>query len=120
MATKVDIQFNGTRALKRLGVIDGRLQMKLATAIIVATDPYVPKRDGFLKNSAQAENGGRQITYGGHGQSNKYARRLWYGDTYNFNGAPVRGSRWVDRAWAVNGNQIIGNLQNEINKGGIK
>ena len=120
MATKVDVKFDGMLALARLGVTDGRMQRLLATQIMQVSDPYTPFRDGYLKNSAEMELDGRRITYGSRGQSSKYARRLWYGDGFNFKGAPIRGSRWVERAWAVNGDQVVRNIQNQINRGGIK
>ncbi len=74
----------------------------MANEIVTATEPFVPFRDGYLKNSATIALDGNFIQY-----NMPYARRLWYGDGFNFNGAPIRGSRWVERSWAVNGNEIL-------------
>ena len=116
MSAKIDIKFDTVKILHDLGITDMRLQRLLATQIIIISDPYVPFRDGYLKNSARIEDGGKAISYGATGPSNAYARR-WYYESANFNGAPIRGTRWVERAWNDNGQAVIKNIERKL-KGG--
>ena len=116
--TKVKVDFNGIEALNSLGVTDGRLQKLFATMLVTISDPYVPFRDGYLKNSAKINKGGREITYGEYGPSNKYARRWWY-EGADFNGAPIRGNRWVTRAWNDNKDAVVNNLNARLRSGNL-
>lgn len=84
----------------------------LANELVTATDQYVPFRDGYLKNSATISIDGGFIQY-----NMPYARRLYYGDGFNFKGAPIRGSRWVDRSWSVNGDSILNAVEKYIARG---
>ncbi|WP_205700222.1 minor capsid protein [Erysipelothrix sp. HDW6A] len=78
-------------------------------------DGYVPFRQGALKNSATIETDGTAINY-----NVPYARVHWYGKIMagslpkqptekdmNYQGAPIRGHRWVERAYADNKDAII-------------
>ena len=116
--TKVHVNFDGISQLNRMGVTDGRLQKQFATMLVTISDPYVPFRDGYLKNSAKINKGGTEITYGEFGPSNKYARRWWY-ENANFNGAPIRGNRWVTRAWSANKGAVINNLNAKLRSGNL-
>lgn len=88
-----------------------------ANELVTVSDSYAPFREGYLKNSVVIATDGTSITYGAMGQSNAYARRLWYGDGFNFNGAPIRGSRWVERAWNDNSTQITESIQTMADRG---
>lgn len=118
MATNVNVNFEPIKVLEDMGLPNGA-RVFLANEIVKLSDPYVPFRDGYLKNSVQVLNGGRQISYGGHGASRAYARR-WYYEPANFNGAPTRGNRWVERAVASNSKQIISTMQNGLKRGLFK
>ena len=118
MATKVTVD------LKRLTIGNvvnvNKMRVALANELVTVSEPLVPYQDGFLKNSVQIADDGSYITYGGVGQSNAYARRLWYGDTFKFKGARTRGSRWTTRAWANNYRQIMNTMQELQDKGVFK
>lgn len=116
MATKVHVNFDGMKSIRNVIDID-KTRAFLASEIAKTTDPYVPFREGYLKNSVQVDLDGRYIRYGNFGQSQAYARKLWYGDGYNFNGAPIRGSRWVTRAWAVNREAVLKTVQTSVDRG---
>ena len=119
MSTRVKVDFSPLVVLNNHGY-PNNARLFLANQIITVSDPFVPRKDSYLKNSAEAINGGRQIQYGGRGPANAYARRMWYGDTFNFREGPIRGSRWVNRAVASNHNQIIASMQRMADKGGFK
>ena len=110
--TKVKVDFSPLEALNNRG-LPNQARVFLANEIVKISDAYTPYRDGYLKNSAVVVNDGRQIQY-----NVPYARRMWYGDTFNFNGAPTRGSRWVERAVASNSEQLIASVQRFVNGGG--
>ena len=115
--TKVHVDFTPISILASRGLPNGA-RVFLANEIVKISDPYAPFRDGYLKNSARVLNNGSQIEYGGVGPSKAYARRMWFGDTFNFNEAPTRGSRWVERAVASNSKQLIASVQSYVNRGG--
>ena len=119
MSTRVKVDFSPLAVLNNHGY-PNNARLFLANEIVRVSDPYVPFKDGYLKNSVEILNDGRQIQYGGRGPANAYARRMWYGDTFNFKGSPIRGSRWVNRAVASNRNQIIASMQRMADKGGFK
>ena len=114
--------FNADDILNKIGSGQGYLKLKLTLAneVITVTDPYVPFDKGFLKNSTSIAPNGSYFTYGSRGQSNKYARRLYYNPQYNFKGAPMRGGRWVERSLVVNGQAIEKSLQAMANRGLFK
>ena len=118
MATKVTVDLKRLTIGNAVNVV--KMRQALANEIVTVSDPLVPFDTGALKNSVTIANDGSYITYGGVGQSNAYARRLWYGDTFNFKGAPTRGSRWTTRAWANNYQQIMNTLQELQDKGVFK
>lgn len=58
------------------------------------SDPYTPMDTGMLKLSGQL---GTVIGSGEVKYIAPYARRLYYGKTMNFQGAPQRGALWFER-----------------------
>lgn len=116
MSANVYVNFDADETLKDLGISDGSLRRLLAAQIITLSDPYVPFDAGYLKNSARVEDGGKAISYGATGQSNAYARR-WYYERAEFSGSPIRGTKWVERAWNDNGQALLNNIEQKL-KGG--
>ncbi|WP_300733628.1 minor capsid protein [Pseudomonas sp.] len=112
--TRVKINLDPIAILNNHGYPD-KARLFLANEIVKVSEPYTPERERYLIRSATIIEGGRAIEY-----NTPYARKLWYGDDFNFKGAPVRGSRWVERAIASNGNQIVASMQRMANKGGFK
>ena len=113
MTIKVDF---GGIAIDKV-VNQKKARQLFANEIVTVSDAYAPFREGYLKNSVVIATDGSLITYGAMGQSNAYARRLWYGDDFNFNGAPIRGARWVERAWIDNKPQIVEAMQGMADRG---
>lgn len=103
MSVKVKVDFLPNEIIKDMGI--PKMRLFLANEIIRISDPYVPFRDGYLKNSAMVENGGRSISY-----NTPYARRWWY-EQANFNEAPIRGNQWTIRAVADNDKQLSNIMQ---------
>ena len=103
----------------------GPVQKFMDTEFIRITDPYVPfdeagmyARPGRLRNSALTASvlGSGYVIY-----EAPYARRLYYADTYNFQGAPQRGAYWADRAIQEGGRlKLTREVQAFIDKRGKK
>ena len=91
----------------------GKVQMFYTNELLRIADPYAPFRTfGSIRNGATIENGGTEIVY-----TAPYATRLWYGDNFNFTGAPLRGSRWLQRAYDDNIDSLVESLETFIKKG---
>ena len=111
--TRVKVDFNIKGMLDDVGLAPGgRVQTMLNNEILRISDPFAPFDIGTLKNSGTIEPGNMAISY-----NTPYAKRMWYGDNFNFQGAPIRGSRWVERAWAIDGNEVISNINKAIRNG---
>lgn len=124
MTTTVKIDINPIVILNNHGY-PAQARMFLANEIARISDAYVPFLDGSLKNSVEIADGGRALIYGGSGVSNAYARYQWFGKSslgkpLNYHGAPVRGSRWVERAFNSNRQQLLASMQRMANKGGFR
>lgn len=111
--TRVKVDFNIKGMLDDVGLAPGgRVQTMLNNEILRISDPFAPFDIGTLKNSGTIEPGNMAISY-----NTPYAKRLWYGEDFKFNGPPIRGSMWVKRAWEVNGNEVISNINRAIRNG---
>lgn len=112
MTTRVKFDFDIPKALSSVGMgVGGKAQLFFNNELIRVSDPFVPMDTGILKNSSRVEPNNLGISY-----NTPYARR-WYFEEANFQGAPVRGTRWVDRAWAVNKQEIINGMQSALDRG---
>lgn len=130
--TKICLEMDSAHKIlskRKLGK-GGEAQKKLLTEIRRATDPYVPKDTGHLKNTSRIVPSKGQLIYPG-----PYARYQYYGKVMGPNipimqdgmlegffskapkkltnkklkyaGAPMRGSHWATRAWAARGDAIV-------------
>lgn len=110
MITTVKLNIDSRKILDNVvGKNNVKAKKFFANELRTVTDPFVPLREGYLKNSATIAIDGSFIQY-----NMPYARRLWFGDGFNFNGAPQRGSRWVERSWTVNKEQLLQSLEKAI------
>lgn len=99
--------FNLDDCLKGLGLDEkGRVQKAVNHEVMRVCDPYVPfdiagiyEDPGYLKDSVHVDSDGEGVVYDG-----PYARNLYYHPEYSFQGAPMRGAYWADRA--MNGGGI--------------
>lgn len=93
------VNFNLQDCIKDLGLDEkGRVQQVVTNEVLRLNDPYVPfdeagkyEYPGRLRDSGHIENVTDVVW------ETPYARRLYYHPEYNFQGAPTRGSYWVDR-----------------------
>jgi len=113
---KIDLSSVGEILKKRGLESGGKVQRWVTTRLITVFDGYVPLDSGRLKDTATANNAApyEEIVYDG-----PYARRLYYNPQYNFNGAPMRGAHWAERAWADNQDAFLSDLQSNIDNGGF-
>lgn len=100
----------------------GKAQMHFADALLAHGDKRTPKQTGNLMNSAMfALSGGTEIYYPG-----PYARYLWYGfamkgkppmqptdKPLQYQEAPTRGKKWLERTWTEDGNKILEEVAKE-------
>lgn len=109
--------------VNRFGLKSGGLtQTFFSNELMRISDNYAPFKIGALKNSARLVDGATAIEY-----RVPYARVHWHGkvmagplpkqpttiDMIYF-GAPVRGPRWVERAYAANQEKIIAAVEKYI------
>ena len=87
--------------LKRSLGKNGKAQKFFTHEIRRCADPYVPFRDGPLKNTAVEEP--KRLTY-----VQPYAKKQWY--TNKGNGK--RGAKWVTRMWTSRGKEIVKSVAN--------
>lgn len=128
-------EFDKTVNLK----IDESAKKYLCSRLLSYDDVYVPKDSGMLAASGRVVDGGNAIEY-----DTPYARYQWYGklmvdpitvfnEDYgfwsrpntpkvltdrdlNYQGAPLRGSRWTERAFTANREQLEQELLNYITR----
>ncbi len=83
---------------------NGPAQQYVDSEVIRLCDPFVPFRDGYLRQSAVEHTviGSGEVKY-----VTPYARRLHYHPEYKFNEAPMRGAYWFDRAMNAGGKEAI-------------
>lgn len=83
----------------------GEVQKYIDNSVLKYCDQFIPKDRGFLKQS------GITNTNVGSGEvkwRTPYARKLYYAPaSYQFQGAPMRGSYWFDRMKAQYRNDIL-------------
>lgn len=94
-----EVRFNLGDCIKKLDLEEkGRVQQFVTNEILRRSALYVPldiaklyDNPGALRDSGHIENGTDVVW------NTPYARRLYYHDDYQFQGAPTRGAYWVDR-----------------------
>lgn len=92
---------NYAKILKDRGLgSDNKARLFLASEVARLSDPYVPMRDGNLKNNRIIAPDGRTIKY-----TQRYAKKHYIGQTasgrpFRYNGAPMRGKEWDKRMMA--------------------
>lgn len=100
--------------IQKLGIErGGRVHKGITNEIYRVSDPYTPMKTGALKNTVAFDSDGGGFTY-----LVPYARKHWYDlQGANFRGAPLRGSRWVTRAFNDNQEAIIRSAKEMIKNG---
>lgn len=101
--------FNLDDCIKKLGLEEkGRVQRFVTSEFQKNVQPFVPfdvagkyEDPGRLIRSCNIENGTDVVW------STPYARRLYYHNEYNFQGAPMRGGYWADRYMQDGGQREI-------------
>ena len=97
----------------------GRVQRYIDSEVIRLMSPYTPKDTGALIDSAtQLTDIGSGRVYQGGGDTAPYARKVYYGKNMKFQGAPIRGSYWFERAMKNGGAKSI--LKGAIKEAGAK
>lgn len=123
---RVTVKIDADKILQSrgLGRSDGA-RKHLASEIVRLSDPYTPMQQGILKNSAQIAADGSEIVYPG-----PYAHYQWYGEVMaglapkhytgrplTYNGAPMRGKRWVERMLIDKRRELEDSVETYIKRG---
>ncbi|MDL2276382.1 minor capsid protein [Breznakia sp. OttesenSCG-928-G09] len=122
----VHLDTSGTILAKR-GLLPGGVTQKFFTnEVIRISNPYVPMMNNILATNIAIGSDG---TYYEH--ISPYARYHWYGllmvgpapkQLTNipmvYNGAPMRGPKWTERAWVDHGDSVLHAVQQFVNRGG--
>lgn len=124
MKIKVDINANKILASRGLGS-SKKVQKYLASEVKRLSDPYVPMRQGTLKNTATIASDGSQIVY-----SAPYAHYQWEGkvmggrapkkytgDNLTYSGGAMRGPRWTERMMIDKRSEIENSVETFIKRG---
>ena len=128
------------KILRNKGLADrNKARRHLAEMIKAKADPYTPFDSGVLKDGAVVSRNGKYLTYKGpyahylyHGKvmgPNVLTKDGWRsmapkggkyytGKDLTYQGAPMRGPQWVDRALAAHGDEIRRDFASYLNNGG--
>lgn len=106
---KIDIDTERIKTLKGFGNA-GRVQRQFTREVAKAADNYTPYDTGRLKN-IMLEIQDNALVYNAD-----YAHKQYFTDMKHtkHNQSGLRGSHWVERAWADNKDKIIKNVKREL------
>ena len=146
----VDVKFSGADAImKQMGLgAGGRVQKFFSSEVMRMSEPYLPFKAGALQASARLTEKGDGIIYDTPYARYHWYGKLMVdpitkkGAFYNpqtgrfwsrpntpkeltnkdlvYRGAPMRGPRWVERAWIDHGDEIIKAVQDYAGGEGAK
>ncbi len=103
-SVKVNIDPADKILLKRNLNKNGKAQKFFSTEVQRVADPYVPFKQGILKNTVRVET--NRIIY-----TPPYAKKIYYENKgYGTQGTAkggLRGKQWIPRMWADKGKDIV-------------
>lgn len=103
MPTKINLNLDSANKILSKRKLDGKAQKFFSSEIARLSDPYVPFRDGPLKNTVKVSE--KSITY-----VQPYARRQWYENKGN----GLRGKEWCIRMFNTRGKEIVKSVANYV------
>ena len=102
---------NYAKILKKRGLgSDNKARLFLASEVAKLSDPYVPMREGILKNTRIIASDGRNIKYPQCYAKKQYEGVSKSGRPFRYNGAPMRGREWDKRMMADRGQDVVRGL----------
>lgn len=102
---------NYAKILKKRGLgSDNKARLFLASEVARLSDPYVPMREGILKNTRIIASDGRNIKYPPCYAKKQYEGVSKSGRPFRYNGAPMRGREWDKRMMADRGQDVVRGL----------
>lgn len=102
---------NYAKILKKRGLgSDNKARLFLASEVARLSDPYVPMREGILKNTRIIASDGRNIKYPQCYAKKQYEGVSKSGRPFRYNGAPMRGREWDKRMMADRGQDVVRGL----------
>ena len=108
----VKINFNPSQVIRARGLNkNGSAQQYFTNEVWKHSDKYVPYERGALKSNVDINSD--NLVY-----RMKYARRQYFTNKGNgidgINRGGLRGPRWADRCWAIEGNEILKDVASKI------
>lgn len=146
----VDVKFKGAEAILKDRGLDegGKVQRFFSSEVMRVSNPYLPFKAGALQASARLTDKGDGLIYDTpyaryhwHGKLmvdpitkkgafyNPKTGRFWSRPNtpkeltdrdLKYRGAPMRGPRWVERAWIDHGDEVIKATQDYMGGGDNK
>ena len=146
---EIKVNFDGAEVLKDKGLTEGGpAQRFFSSEVMRVSNPYVPFRAGALQASARLADDGEGVIYNTpyaryhwYGKlmvdpitkkgafHNPLTGRFWSRPNTSkelttkdlkYKGAPIRGARWVERAWIDHGDEVIKAVEKHIETNGGK
>lgn len=117
---KVTVNINAQKILASRGLGSSKKAQKfLASEVARLADPYTPFQSRNLQNSKQIASDGSQIVYTApHAHYQYYGEvmagrppKSYTGRKLTYNGAPMRGARWIERMVADKKNELENNVE---------
>lgn len=106
-----ETKINYSKILKQRGLgSDNKARLFLASEVARLSDPYVPMRDGNLKNTRIIATDGRTIKYPQRYAKKQYDGASKSGRPFRYNGAPMRGRQWDKRMMADHAQDVVRGL----------
>lgn len=119
MKFKIEAEVKLDKTIDRSDIKRG--QKRLVEVVREKSDPYVPWLTGELKNTARTT--GTMIVYGAtKGSEKSYARKQYHENRgmgrEGVHRGGKRGSRWTERMWEENKEDILEEIKNVLLGGG--
>lgn len=134
---RVTVNVDAKKILQDKGLgSSNKVQKYLASEVVRLSEPYTPRQQGVLANSATIAADGSEIVYPGPyahyqwegeilGPNYTNGERFWSGNApkkptgrpLTYNGAPMRGKKWTLRMLADKRHEIEKNVENYIERG---
>lgn len=141
---EVKIKYTGAdKILQRIGLThNGKAQRFFSSEVLRISNPYLPFRAGALQASGRVDDGGESVSYNTpyaryhwYGKlmvdpitkkgafHNPMTGRYWSRPNVQkeltdrdlkYNGAPMRGARWTERAWIDHGKEVCVGVEKYI------
>lgn len=118
MKIKYSINIDKNKILKNRGMgSSNEMRKYIASEVKRLADPYTPFQQGMLKKPTTASDGSQIIYSGPYAHYQYYGKvmggrppKKYTGAKLKYNGAPMRGARWIERMLIDKRSEIENNV----------